>query len=338
MSSGPAAGPPARPADASAPACLIVNPLSFLNSRGLAARAEVVARAAGADVVRAHEPDGLQAAVEAVLSRRQQHLVVLAGDGTVQAIVDQLARQPEGAWLPDLMVLPGGRSNLTAADLVPSADVLGSLERGLRMASAGGWGPALVPRALLRIEQPPAPPRHGFFVAGALIDSIVRRTHAYRARGTGAWHIGPHSSAWFVVGLGLRALVGDVGLSCPELVIDAGATGRLQGPTRVLLATTLEHRQGLFDPYADRGTGALRLTAVSRAAPGFVRSLPRLLTGRFSAAMDTGHGMLSGRCERVEVMGLSSYCLDGEEFDSDPARPVVLTPVHRLRFLSLARP
>ncbi len=338
MKAGQAARSPSiepRPAAASLQPCLIVNPLSFRNSRGLADQAEAIARAAGAEVVRADAPASLQAAVAGVLARRQRHLVVLAGDGTVQAIVDQLAVQPEGAWLPDLLVLPGGRSNLTAADLVPVADVLGTLKRGLRLAEQAAWEPSLVPRAVLRIEQAPAPPRHGFFVAGALIDSIIRSTHEHRSDGAGARHVGQHSSAWFVAGLGVRALFGRSGMRCPELVIDAGRTGRLQGATRVLLATTLQHAHGLFDPYADRGQGGLRLTAVARAAPRFLRSLPRLLTGRFEARMDAAHGVLSGRCERVEITGLAGYCLDGEEFDCDPTRPVRMTPVQRLRFLGL---
>lgn len=340
MKAGQAATSPSTEpglAAASPPPCLIVNPLSFRNARGLADRAEAVARAAGAEVMRADAPSSLHAAIASVLARRQRHLVVLAGDGTVQAIVDELARQPEGAWLPDLLVLPGGRSNLTAADFVPGTDVLGTLAHGLRLAAQRDWAAALVPRALLRIEQAPAPPRHGFFCAGALIDSILRSTHAHRSAGTGARHVGQHSTAWFVVGLGLRALFGRSGMRCPELVVDAGATGRLQGAARVLLATTLEHGHGRFDPYADRGHGALRLTAVSRAAPRFLRSLPRLLTGRFDAAMDAEHGVLSGRCRSVRISGLRGYCLDGEEFDCDPARPVLMTPVQRLRFLSLGR-
>lgn len=325
------------PAQASPPPCLIINPLSFRNSRGLAERATAAARALGAEVIVADRPATLAAAVESILVRRQRHVLVLAGDGTVQAVVDQLAGQPQGAWLPDLMVLPGGRSNLTAADLVPAGDAIGTLERGLRMAAAGQWPAALVERALLRVEQAPAPARHGFFVAGALIDSIIRSTHMHRSGGTGARHVGPYSSAWFVLGLGLRALFGRSGMACPELHIDAGSAGRLHGATRVLLATTLQHRRGLFDPYADRGRGDLRITAVTRRAARFRRSLPRLLTGRFTAAMDAGHGYLSGRCERVEVTGLSGYCLDGEEFDCDPARPVVFTSVAGLRFLGLDR-
>ena len=54
---------------------------------------------------------------------------------------------------------------------------------------------------------------------------------------------------------------------------------------RLLLATTLLHRTGPLDPYAPRGDGPLRLTAVTAGARRFWPALPRLLTGRYSAAM-----------------------------------------------------
>lgn len=328
---------PDRPGCAASPPppCLIVNPRSFRNARGLADRASAAARVLGAEVVQADDLASLTVAIERILVRRQSQVVILSGDGTVQAVVDHLARQPAGAWVPELLVLPGGRSNLTALDLVPAGDAVPTLERGLRLAQAGRWQPALVERALLRIEQAPAPARHGFLMVGALIDTIVRNARKHRDSGTSALHVGPYSSAWFVAGLGLRTLVGRSGMTCPDLSIEAGAAGRLQGPTRVLLATTLQHRQGLFNPYADRGEGELRVTAVSRRAPRFRRSLPRILTGRFTAAMDAEHGYLSGRCERLQITGLSGYCLDGEEFDTDPARPVVVTAGRHLRLLGL---
>jgi hypothetical protein len=50
--------------------------------------------------------------------------------------------------------------------------------------------------------------------------------------------------------------------------------------------------------------------------------------------MIADNGYLSGNCERVQIVGLSGYVLDGERFDTDPARPVVITPGPRLRFFS----
>ena len=88
-----------------------------------------------------------------------------------------------------------------------------------------------------------------------------------------------------------------------------------------------------MDPYAARGAGELRVTPVARSAPRFRRSLPRLVTGRYSAFMNVDEGFLSGRCERPESAGLAGCTLDGGEFRADPARPLVITPGPRLRCL-----
>ena len=139
---------PAIAAHTSAPACLIVNPRSFSASRGLAEKAIALALSHHAEVVVVKAPAELIAAIESILARRQQQVMVLAGDGTVCAVVDQLANLPPGSWVPDLLVLPGGRSNLTAEDMVPGGQALATMElalvRAARRRDAGrrsGEGP-----------------------------------------------------------------------------------------------------------------------------------------------------------------------------------------------------
>lgn len=321
-----------RLAPAMPPPCLIVNPRSFSAARGLAAQATALALAEGAEVVTIDSPASLRSAVEAILARRQRQVMVLGGDGTVCAIVDQLSNLPPGAWVPDLLVLPGGRTNLTAADLLPGGCALAVLKRALRLSRGAGWEQSVEERCALRIEQAPARPRHGFFVAGALIDGVIRQCHQHRAdRQTAGKPSAP--TPLYLLWLGLRTWFGHPGPSCPSLRIDAGACGMQQGACRLLLVTTLMHRAGLFDPYAPRGRGDVRVTAVSREAPRFWRSLPRLLTGRYSAAMSPAAGYLSGRCERLEIGGLAGYMLDGEPVETDPSRPVLITAGPRLRFL-----
>ena len=277
-------------------------------------------------------PAALTAAVDSILARRQQRVMVLAGDCTVRAVIDQLACLPAGAWLPDLVVLPGGRTNLTASDLAPGTGALRALGRALAAAGSRHWDAGVVERLTLCIEQSPAPPRYGFWVGAAVIDSVIRRTHEFRARGPGVTHAGPLSTLTSLARLATSALRGRSDIRAPLLDIDAGGSGRLQGRARLLLATTLHHRKGLFDPYLSRSDDDLRLTAVSRRATHFWRRLPRMLTGRFSAGMTPSHGYLSGGCDHVRITGLSGYSLDGEAYDTDPGRPVVIRRGPRLRF------
>jgi hypothetical protein len=306
---------------------LLVNPLSFRASRGLAEQALALARKHGAEVGVVQDSATLGPLVDRIVARGHRRLMILSGDGTVHAVVQCLANRVPGEPLPELLVLPGGRSNLTANDLVPGGRPLAMLERALQRAHLDdGDGKPNEQRFTLRVEQAGQPARHGFFAGAALVDSVIRYVHAQAGRDS------PLSTARCLMQLGVAALRGRSGLSCPDLTIDAGSAGRLAGPTRVVLASTLAHRTGLFDPYAEPGEG-LRLTAVSRAAPRFVAALPRLLTGRFAPWMNTGQGYLSGRADRIEVTGLAGYVLDGEEYLADPALPLVMSCGPRLSFL-----
>lgn len=323
---------PVASVDAPAAPCLIVNPASFRASRGRElARLLATARARGLDIVEIDGMAALSGAVERILARQQRHVVVYAGDGTVHAIVDQLASRAAGAWMPDLLVLPGGRSNMTAADLVAPGCTVAALERALDRLDDDAWDEALEERYVLRVEQSPAPPRHGFLLGAALVDSVIRYCHDQRRRG--GWRTGALSTPWCLLKLGVLSLFGRTGMACPKLRVLADGYGPLQGRVRVLLATTLRHPIGWFNPYADRGRGDLRVTAVSLAAPRFWWRLPRVLTGRFRAGMNEQKGYLSGRCTQLEIHGLTAYSLDGEKFDTDPDRPVRIGCGPRIRLL-----
>jgi hypothetical protein len=315
--------------------CLVVNPRSFAVARSrFVARAIALAEAHGAEVIEADHPEHFAAGLDDVLARGARRVFVLGGDGTVQAIVDHLARRAPGSAMPQLLVLGGGRTNLTAADLHGSGLALEKLERALiRSARDPAGGFELEHRHTLVMEQAPAPPRHGFFVAGAIVDSLIRRCHHDRATGSGELRTGTYSTAWTLMKEAIPALRGRAPYVFPELDLEVPGLGRLHEPMRLLLASTLSHDNRMLNPYADRGAGILRVTAVTAGARGFWRSLPRLVTGRYSEAMDIGRGYLSGRCDGFLVRGLDAYTLDGQSFRADPARPVAVRTGPQFDFL-----
>lgn len=326
----PLSAPTALP-DAERDVCLIVNPRSFRASRGgLAAHAMALAQRHGVDVIQAEAPDVLVAGLDRrLMQRRRLDLVVLAGDGTVQALVDRLVRLPADLPMPRLLVLGGGRTNLTAADLGGTGDVLAKLEAAFTRARSMSQL-----RRVLVVEQAPEPARHGFFLAGGLVDETIRACHEWRSRGS-ALRRGHPGTMFYLLRLGLSALVGRPRVRSPHLRVTAEGRGTLEGPMRLLVATTLEHRTGSFDPYAQRAesAGRPRVTAVVAGARRFWRSIGNLLRGRFGPHMTPEAGYLSGGSERIEIWGLRGYTLDGEEFGCDPSRPLLIRGGPRLEFL-----
>ena len=306
------------PPEAELPACLIVNPKSFLASRGGLA-------------VELDATFGVLTALDERLARGVQRIFILAGDGTIHAIVEHLARLPQGSALPQLLLLGGGRTNLTPGEFDGNGDVLRKLDSALSRHRDGA--PFSVQgRHLLVLEQEHAPARHGFLVVAGLVDEVLRECHDYQ-RGDGNWLRRTRFASHIrLLKLAFLGLIGRSVVQNPEMQIDAGTRGRIGGPVRVLLASTLEHRKRLYCPYADRGKGPLRVTAISSRTSWLL--LPLVAMGRFFAFMNEKRGYLSGRCERIEVLGLRHYALDGEEFDADPLRPVVIRPGVELSFLA----
>lgn len=323
---------PVTPAQAAPPLCLIVNPKSFRTSNGgLAARALALGAAYGAQCVEASRPEDFLPALNELLAGGLRRVIVLSGDGTVQAIVDHLARRLPRAPLPELVILGGGRTNLTAADLRGSGGVMKKLESVLAR-SRDGRAFEIQTRPTLTVEQSPAPARHGFFVAGGFVDDVIRDCHRHRDD-EGLMRKGHFSTPWYLLKLALLALIGRCPIPYPQMDIHSSDGARLSGPNRVLIASTLLHRERHFDPYADRGHGALRVTSITARAPRFWLSLPQILLGRFSARLTPERGYLSGRCDHLEVLGMTGYSLDGEDFDTDPTRTVRISTGPQLKFL-----
>jgi hypothetical protein len=324
-----------RAAQASAPSAarLIINPLSFRMSRGQRHGQLVsLARELGLEVVTIADEAALDRAIRAVVEAPPARLIICAGDGTVQALVTALADLDE-SQRPELLVLGGGRTNYTALDLGTQRKP----EQLLRRAADPEVNWQQVVRHSLIIRQDGQPDRHGFFIAGALVDDIIRDCHRYRQRHRHAalrWlRTGHLSSLWRVSQLGLLRLLGRRSFPAHPMSIDAAGLGSIEGDVRLLVMTTLAHRSQLVDPYADRGQGALRLTATTRGAAGFWRRLPRLLRGRYHRAMSPTQGYLSGRCDRARLTGLEAVCLDGQEHDYRRDRRLEVLTGPNFRFL-----
>lgn len=312
--------------------CLLVNPRSFRSSwLGYAAQATKLARAAGLDVHEVVDPVALRAVLDTLRERRQQQVWILSGDGTIHALAEYFAAGA-GGWSPALLFLAGGRANIVPRECggYPAMPAL------LRALAALRDGRTLAEGRIhsLQVAQAGRTARHGFLFAGAVIHQIVRRLAEHRARGRDWFHWSFFSEPWVLLRLAFEVYVLRRPLPPqPPVVASLAGRGEIAAPMRVLLASTMELRAALYNPFAARGTGPVRLTAITAHAPRFWRCLPAMIKGRFDQDMDLAQGILSGRGERGELLGVSAYALDGELYDADPALPLVLTAGVPLRVL-----
>jgi len=237
-----------------------------------------------------------------------------------------------GDWDPALLLLAGGRANVVPREC-GGYPAMSALRRALAALRAGR--PLNEERLMtLRVSQAGMPARHGFLCAGALVCEAVRLAAAHRAAGDGWWHRSWFADPYVLLRWALRTLVFRRPLAPdPVGVAMLAGAGEIQGGMRLLIVSTLQMRNALYNPFAARGAGPVRFTAITSAVPSLWRALPALLSGHFGSQMDPAHGVLSGRGERAEVHGLASYALDGEVIAADPALPMVFTAGRALRVL-----
>lgn len=318
------------PAQPGAP-LILVNPRSFrMSLRGRLPRINALVSSRQATMLEVTGPEDIDRGIRDSLERGCRLLVVIGGDGTLQAAVTSLASLAAPSQTPRILVLGGGRTNYTARDIGTHDRLLSTLEAALDQPEQL----TDTERQTLVVEHPDLDqPLHGFFIAGALVDHVIRDCHDYRSRGQGALRRGHLSTAWRVMQLALLGLVGRGYFQAPRLSIRTSSLGQLDKPVRLLLLTSLHHRDEWIDPYAGRGSGSVRLSAISSRARGFWRRLPRLVCGRYTDSMTPEAGYLSGMTDEVRIVGLSGISLDGQELDLDASLPLVIKSGPAFHFL-----
>jgi hypothetical protein len=298
----------------------------------LAHRVAEAARHHGLEVLLASNPVEFQSTLDHLRASNAEQIWMLAGDGTIHAAAEHLAQPASQAWSPAFLLLGGGRANVVPRDVggYPPWPRFNAALRKFREGSRFTEERLLT----LRVEQEGELPRHCFVLAGAIIHAGIRLCQQHRARGSGWLHRSWLADPYVLLKIAAQVGVGRSPLPpYADLQVRSGGVDLMRAAMRVVMVTTLQMRESLYNPYAPRGEGAVRITAVAANAKNFWRRLPGMLKGRFDDDMTVQQGYLSGRFPAVEITGLDGYALDGEPVAADPARVVRLSAGIGMRIL-----
>lgn len=300
---------------------LLVNPASFQAARhGLADSAIDLARRHGIPYRTANTPEGFAEAIDLLLAESPEMLTVLGGDGTIHAVVMHLIYSGRAETAPPLLLLGGGRTNVTAASVNTARHRLSLLEQVL----AGNVDNLSVCQTpTLAVHVTGARTQYGFLLAGALVAEVIQDCHEWRTVHRSRWRRSNTGTGWRLVSQAARSLAGRNPYTRAEMIVHADALGILEGPLHLLLLSTLDNFGPLLDPFAARGEGELRITAARTDARGFWWHAPALARGRLRQHLGPEQGYLSGRTRRCELEGASHYCIDGQPVTVPDGKVVV---------------
>ena len=317
---------------------VISNPLSGRNRRlmgslrgMLSTRPEVphIETAAAADIPRAL----------AELARSGIEVVgINGGDGSVALVLGVLlSGESPFATPPLLCALPGGTTNVTVGDV----GIRGGLESALMRLLA--WRDGRVRSARI-LERPVIGVRDAtgkllgcglVFGAGAVVDGIEYWQESVRARGMRSElssGVAMTRTVWGMVS-------GHDGFGAPVRMRLAPAGGQaLEGEFMLLVVSALERLFLGIHPFwnEDAHDGALRLTAIERRAPRFLRALPSILRGRAPAFVRPENGYHSRRLDRLGIEFSGGFTLDGElHHVAREESPLQIVDAGRARFLRI---
>lgn len=315
---------------------VIINVRSRRNTRLLPALREVTGGRPGIHSVELDGVCGMDAALRDLASREVRLLVVVGGDGTVQAVLTHLLSGDGCGFVepPMLCVLAGGTTNMTAADV----GVRDRPDRALRRLivlppEAIGSRGTMLDRHVVEVVRGEDPPRFGmFFGTGAICRAIRlarRSVHPMRLGSSLESTLtlaGVFGERLFGGGESDRVMRGD------DITIARNDGPPARANTLLALCTTLDRLILGSRPFWGEEPGPLRCTRIGYPAPRFWRSVPRIMYGR--EGRDLGaREYASCNAESIRLEMDCPFTIDGELFESSRAVPIVLRGDRRVRFV-----
>ncbi len=265
-------------------------------------------------------------------------IVINGGDGTVQTALTELYQGNHfDGKVPPVAVLPNGKTNLIALDLGIRGDPIKALEKIVDIAK-NGVESHVVARELIALSDGEANSRPvlGMFLGGAgLADSILYCRNRIYPLGlsNGISHLLTAIAVLASVVFGIRGKY--MPPAARPVSISLLRDGQLAGRFSVLIVTTLERLLLGAKPSNGGQGGHLKLMAVDHSASAMLRMLFMSLIGRFGSREMQGIHLEHGDTIRIEGEN-SSVILDGEIFQADEGRPIVLKSTAPVPFLRLA--
>ncbi len=277
-------------------------------------------------------------ALEMIARVKPKVLIINGGDGTVQSALTELYHGGHfDGTPPPVAVLPNGKTNLIALDLGSEGDPIVALERILELAK-GDLAEHVVVRELIALSDGSegAKPVLGMFLGGAgLAETILYCRHKIYPLGlpNGFSHFIAAIAVVFSLIFGLTANF--LPPRSEPVRISFLRKNELQGIFSVLIVTTLEKLLLGGKTNSSGKLGQLKFMAVDHKPWSLLRAFYASIFGTLGHHAVQGIHLEQGDEIRIDSKR-SSVVLDGEVFEANTLRPIILRSTAPVPFLRLA--
>lgn len=310
---------------------ILLNPHSGRNKQHLSALRMLSTSIPGALLQEVSTPQEMEDALRRWQLTPLDLLVIMGGDGTLQATLTTLLLD-QASSLPRLVVVPGGTTNMSAADIGARLKPVPALQALNAWLHGSGKAPKTMQRAVLRVDAGTSPgPQFGMFFGVGAVVSGVRYFHQ-QIRPTGVrGSLGP--------ALALGRLLFSLLRNKPHPLLPAmpahisAEHAKWQYDWLLVLASTLDRLLVGSRPYWGSEKGPVHFTAVINRPQRLFRVLPSLLAGRGASVAREQDGYISHNLNSLTLTDVTDFILDGELFKAhEPIRVSATEPLSFLTF------
>ncbi len=313
---------------------LISNPKSTTNAGGMEKVRRLVSESGNVVHYELDGPASVDDALALLARANPAVLIINGGDGTIGMVLAALLHRSPFKVIPPIVLLPGGKTNMTAADLGARGCPEKVLRRALSLLRRGKLADRLTSRNLLELDMGDGtPPRVGTFLGAAGVVKAIFwcRRHAY-ARGLP--NVVAHGVSLFTM-LGAALAIGPQRklMRSNPMRIRVRGGGALEGRYMAVFVTSLNSLLFGLKPFGREGQGGLGFAAVEPGTANVMRAFVAVLGRWFGRT--TVKGAHTRRSDQVVLECTDPLTLDGEIYTPKPGVPITVRGDRALTFVRL---
>jgi len=259
-------------------------------------------------------PDHIEMVIDEFKQMDIELIIIIGGDGTVQAILNHLLNRSDFNKLPLISIIPAGTTNMTARDLGYRGSPEKILKKLVKLHKQSSTG-KLVSRPALRIKQADSLIVHGMFFGTGIIASGVKFFHT-NIKKSGL--TGEFTSAivilYLLAGLLFNRSAAELSPACILMTDDNGE--KHEKTCLIMFASTMDRLLLGMRPYWGKQQEPIHTTYIRSAPSRLWRSLLMILAGR-GIRLAEANGYYSRNNRRLELLMDEDFIVDGEFYRAD---------------------